>query len=102
MPSYLVIRLVPDSPVDGATFATYLEDLRLQVIDANTLLPRSGLAYSSPMIMVEDPVAGWIATVSAPTNSPTGYGGSANDYGSQLTFDSTDGISVGSYVFSAD
>jgi hypothetical protein len=102
MPSYLVIRLVPDSPVDGATFATYLEDLRLQVIDANTLLPWSGFAYSSPMIMVDDPIAGWIATVSAPTNSPTAYSGSSSNYGSQLTFDSTDGISVGSYVFSAD
>ena len=29
--SYLVIRLCPTSPVDGATFATYLEGLTINV-----------------------------------------------------------------------
>jgi hypothetical protein len=33
--AYLVIRLVPTSPVDGATFATYLEDLEIQIYQAN-------------------------------------------------------------------
>jgi hypothetical protein len=31
---YLVVRLVPDSPVSGATFTSYLDGLRLQAVDA--------------------------------------------------------------------
>jgi hypothetical protein len=48
MLSYIVIRLIPESPVDGATFATYLDGLRLQVFDAYTGDPLSDFAYSSP------------------------------------------------------
>ncbi|HEY6315084.1 MAG TPA: hypothetical protein VIY52_30365 [Streptosporangiaceae bacterium] len=100
-PPYVVIRLVPSSPVDGATFATYLDGLALQIVDANTGLPRSDLAYSSPLILFEWPGAsGWMSLVSAPTSQPTSYNGS--DYGSTLNFDSTDGIPVGSYVYSSD
>jgi hypothetical protein len=100
-PPYVIIRLVPSSPVDGATFATYLDGLALQVIDANTGQPRSDLAYSSPLILFEWPSAsGWMSLVSAPTSQPTSYNGS--DYGSTLNFDSTDGIPVGSYVYSSD
>jgi hypothetical protein len=100
-PPYVIIRLVPSSPVDGATFATYLDGLALQVIDANTGQPRSDLAYSSPLILFQWPSAsGWMSLVSAPTSQPTSYNGS--DYGSTLNFDSTDGIPVGSYVYSSD
>src|ERR1039458_8277637 len=52
MPSYLVIRLVPDSPVDAATFGTYLDGLELQVLDANTLQPRSDFVYYSPLALI--------------------------------------------------
>jgi hypothetical protein len=31
----IVIRPVPESPVDGAAFATYLDGLEIQVFDAN-------------------------------------------------------------------
>jgi Tc toxin complex TcA C-terminal TcB-binding domain len=100
-PPYVVIRLVPESPVDGATFATYLDGLALQLIDANTLQPRSDLAYSSPLILFEWPGAsGWMSLVSVPTSEPTSYNGS--DYGNTLKFDSTDGIPVGSVVYSTD
>jgi hypothetical protein len=100
-PPYVVIRLVPESPVDGATFATYLDGLAIQVMDANTGQPRSDLAYSSPLILFEWPGAtGWMSLVSVPTSEPTSYNGS--DYGSTLNFDSTDGIPVGSYVYSSD
>ena len=100
-PPYVVIRLVPESPVDGATFATYLDGLALQLIDANTLQPRSDLAYSSPLILFEWPGAsGWMSLVSVPTSDPTSYNGS--DYGKTLKFDSTGGIPVGSAVYSSD
>jgi len=46
---YLVVRLVPDAPIDGATFTTYLENLQLQVLDAYTKAPVSDLVYSSPL-----------------------------------------------------
>ena len=36
---YLVIRLVPKSPIDGTTFSTYLDNLALQVFEAKTDIP---------------------------------------------------------------
>ena len=102
-PPYIVIRLVPESPVDGAAFATYLDGLTLQVIDANTSLPRSDLAYFSPLILFQWPGAsGWISLASAPTSVPTSYDRSAGNYGNTLNFNSTAGIPVGSYVYSSD
>ena len=66
-PPYIVIRLVPQSPVDGATFGTYLDGLALQVFDANTLAPRSNIAYASPMILFQSPGAsGNFSTISVP------------------------------------
>ena len=101
-PPYIVIRLVPQSPVDGATFGTYLDGLALQVFDAYTQAPRSDIAYASPLILSEPPGAtGNLAAVSVPTVEPTSYI-SNNDYGTTLKFNSTDGIAVGMFVFSAD
>lgn len=101
MSSYIVIRLIPDSPVDGATFATYLDGLRLQVFDAYTGDPLSDFVYSSPLVLTQWPgVSGWLSLVSITTSASTPYNGS--NYGTTLAFDSTDGIPEGSYVFSAD
>jgi len=46
---YLVVRLVPEAPIDGATFTTYLDGLQLQVFDAYLGTPLSDLVYSSPL-----------------------------------------------------
>lgn len=101
MSSYIVIRLVPESPVDGATFATYLDGLRLQVFDAYTGQPLSDFVYSSPLVLTEWPgVNGWISLVSVTTSASTPFSG--GNYGNLLTFDSTDGIPEGSFVFSSD
>ena len=101
-PPYIVIRLVPQSPVDGATFGTYLDGLALQVFDAYTQAPRSDIAYASPLILSRPPGApGNLAAVSVPTVGPTSYI-SDNNYGTTLKFNSTDGIAVGMFVFSAD
>ena len=107
---YLVVRLVPDAPIDGATFTTYLENLQLQVLDAYTKAPVSDLVYSSPLSLFSpltyslSPLgtANFYQTaVSSPVTSPANYQ-SSNDYGNQLTFNSTDGISAGAFVFSTD
>ena len=109
-PGYVVIRLVPTAAVDGPTFATYLNGLELQLSAANTpagqpLEPLSDVLYFSPLVVYQFPEFGTgvnpFATVSVPTTSPTEFVSSGN-YGTSLTFDSTAGISAGSYLFSAD
>jgi hypothetical protein len=91
MLSYIVIRLIPESPVDGATFATYLDGLRLQVFDAYTGDPLSDFAYSSPLVLTQWPgVNGWLSLVSISTSLSTQYNGI--DCGKTLTLTSTDGI----------
>lgn len=103
---YIVIRLVPDAPIDGATFATYLNGLQLQLIDAYTGAPLSDYVYASPLLTAEQPAGygpenGAVVSVSTATGTPYV---SSGDYGSTLTFDSgsTAAISVGSFVFTTD
>lgn len=104
-PPFVVIRLVPQAPVDGAAFAAYLDNLALRLFDANSSppVPLSDHAYSSPLIFTQWPGApGYYATVSVVTTKSTAYDGAHSNYGSTLTFLSTTGISVGSFVFSSD
>jgi hypothetical protein len=98
-----VIRLVPDSPIDGTTFATYLDNLALQVQDANTGTNISDLAYASPLAVFGWPPGStnYLSVASAEVAESTTYQGPGN-YGKTLGFESTDGISVGSYIYSAD
>ena len=102
--AYLVIRLVPDSPVDGATFATYLDGLQLQVIDAYTGAPLSDFVYYSPLTVFDNPPGSgaYGAGVTASTSTSTAYDSTNKNYGNTLSFDSTLGISVGSWVFTND
>jgi hypothetical protein len=102
MSSYLVVRLVPESSVDGGTFSTYLDDLRLQVFDAYTGVPLSDIVYSSPYVLTQwgGALGQWISVVSVATSEPTKF--SSGNYGSTLTFESTDGIPEGSFVFTND
>ncbi|MFZ1010707.1 MAG: hypothetical protein WAN65_27960, partial [Candidatus Sulfotelmatobacter sp.] len=103
MSSYLVVRLVPESPVDGGTFSTYLDDLRLQVFDAYTSAPLSDIVYSSPYVLTQwgGALGQWISVVSVATSEPTKFVSPGN-YGNTLTFESTDGIPERSFVFTND
>ena len=113
-PGYVVVRIVPTAAVDGPTFATYLDGLQIQLFSADTpagaaLQPLSDVVYYSPLVAYQfgelDPSQAVFTTVSELTTSATAYGsgsGSSTTYGSTLTFGSTDGISIGSYLFSAD
>src|ERR1700722_15207649 len=97
---YLVIRLVPDAPVDGPTFATYLDGLQIQAFDAYTGAPLSDYAYASPLVISQNSLGQYGAVVSAMTSTSTPF--SAGSYGATLTFDSADAISIGSYAFTND
>ena len=103
---YLVVRLIPKDPIDGATFTTYLDGLQLQVFDAYSGLPLSDIAYSSPLSFFQWPLGysgssePFFASGSAVTTQGTPYNGS--DYGTVLNFSSNAGMSVGSYVFTTD
>jgi hypothetical protein len=98
---YIVIRLVPESPVDGATFAGYLDGLALQVFDAHTLEPRSDFASFSPLTLGPGP-SPYISLASVPTSGSTAYDSLNQNYGTVLTFNTTAGIPVGSYVYTLD
>ena len=104
---FVVIRLVPESPVDGTTFGTYLNDLSLQLVDANN--PGnfvSNQAFSSPLSVFAWPPGSdtYVTVASALTSGFPSYDPNASppDYGKDLTFTLTDGISVGSFAVSAD
>jgi len=99
--NYLVIRLVPTSPVDGPTFATYLEDLTITVYQANTN-PANKLGgtepHAAPVSLVPAPwfSNGYFASLSRATSSDTPYDKTSKKYGNTLDFDNTAGIAVGS------
>ena len=102
---YLIIRLVPDAPVDGATFSTYLDDLHIDVYQANTTPPLTKLLgqtpwNAAPVILAPNPGTNqYVGTSSRPTTENTPYIGDQN-YGNTLTFKNTDGIAVNSSLFS--
>ncbi len=50
---HVVIRLVPESPVDGFTFSTYPDGLALQIIDPITSDPLSDVVYALPLTLVQ-------------------------------------------------
>ncbi len=108
--AYIVIRLVPAQPVDGLTFTTYLDGLQLQVYAADTaagvLKPLSQYpVYYSPMVAYLSPSLNqsgpYNTFVTVATAGPTKFIATGN-YGTKLTFDSTDGITIGSQLYSTD
>jgi uncharacterized membrane protein YgcG len=104
---FIVIRLVPESPVDGNTFNGYLLDLSLYAVDAysgSTVTQEA--VFSSLSVFQWPPGSGnYVTIASAVTSADTAYkegSGSNYDYGNVLMIDSVDGISIGSFVVSAD
>lgn len=97
MPSYVVIRLIPDAPVDGGTFSTYLQNLTIQVYPANDLgstplgkitTVGSGLLLSA----VPWSPGSYSASISVKLTQATAQGSGA------LVFGSAAGIPFGSVV----
>ena len=104
---FIVIRLVPESPVDGTTFYnTYLHDLSLEIVDANTGNTISKPAVVSPLTVLQwPPGSGACVTIaSEETSGDTSYNKSSStyDYGDVLPIGDLSGISIDSFVLSAD
>ncbi len=101
--NYLVIRIHPDSPVDGGTFSTYLEGLQIQVFLAGphpqTLLGQTGVNDAN-LTLVPLPwlTNTYIATVSKLVEAPTNPSGS--NFGTSLAVEDGNGIAFGSVVTS--
>jgi hypothetical protein len=103
MPSYIVIRLVPDSPVDGGTFSTYLDGLQIQVYPADgpqtpaTLLGETQIVGSDVTLAEVPWLPGtYVASVSKIVESPTPL--ASGNYGASLALNDGDGIAFGSVV----
>jgi Tc toxin complex TcA C-terminal TcB-binding domain len=100
MPSYVVIRLIPDSPVDGGTFGTYLDGLQIKVFPADD--PAAAAlgetqTVTSDLTFSEIPWSSgtYVASVSANLVQATQQAGSSN-FGTQLILDNAAGIAYGS------
>jgi Tc toxin complex TcA C-terminal TcB-binding domain len=97
--NYLVIRLTPTSPVDGAIFAQYLANLTIDVYQANSQATLLGSAsYSSSLFLTQVPDGSYISSLSLPTSQAT----TQANIGPTLSFDSTEGIPIGAYAFIFD
>lgn len=100
--NYLVVRLTPSSPVDGATFTSYLKDVTIDVYPANapqsstTLL--GSVKSSGSLSLTQIPDGSYIASLSLPTSQATAQA----NIGPTLKFDSTEGIPIGAYAFIFD
>ena len=103
--NFLVIRIHPDSPVDGATFSTYLEDLQIKVYLAGTypgtaahpavLLGQTQVnAYTLNLVAVPWLSNTYVASVSKKVAAPTT--GSGTNYGTTLQVTDGAGIAFGS------
>jgi hypothetical protein len=107
MASYLVIRLVPDSPVDAGTFGTYLDNLQIKVYQADepqsaaTLLGETQIVSSNlSLAQVPWQFGIWVASVSKAVEKSTAQVGSGN-YGTSLVVQDGNGIAFGSEVVCA-
>jgi hypothetical protein len=99
--NFLVIRIHPDSPVDGATFSTYLDDLQIKVYLAGTTPPLSTLlgetkVNAATLNLVEVPwIPGtYVASVSKKVVAATA--GSGTNFGTALEVADAAGIAFGS------
>ena len=97
--NFLVIRIHPDSPVDGATFGTYLDGLQIQAYLAGTqtLLGQTQVNSSSlNVVKVPWTADTYVASVSKQVQAPTQ--GSGTNYGTTLSVSQPNGIAFSSAV----
>lgn len=103
--SYIVIRLVPDSPVDGATFSSYLDGLQIQVFPANApsgtaALGETQLAAGSypGLALIQVPWLSntYVASVSKVVETPTQL--SSGKYGTNLVLADGNGVAFAATV----
>src|ERR1700726_1080202 len=102
MASYIVIRLVPESPVDGATFGGYLDGLEIKIYPAKapqtaaTLLGSTQIDLSSLSLSPLPWAPGtYVASVSKGLRTGTVQAGASN-YGTTLPLADANGVMFGS------
>ena len=103
--NFLVIRIHPNSPVDGATFSTYLEDLQIKVYAAGTY-PGTAAQPAVPLgqtqvnaatlnlVAVPWMTGTYVASVSK--RVATNTAGSSGNFGATLDVPDAAGIAFGS------
>ncbi|MGA2167154.1 MAG: neuraminidase-like domain-containing protein [Terracidiphilus sp.] len=108
MSSYIVIRLVPDSPVDGGTFSTYLDGLQIQVYPAGALQVPANLLGETQIVTSNITLAQvpwlpttYVASVSKLVETGTALVSSGN-YGTTLTLEDANGVAYASVVTCAE
>ena len=98
--NFLVIRIHPDSPVDGGTFSTYLDGLQIEVFLAGTTtLLGENQINSTSLNLVQVPWAtgAYVASVSKRVVQAVTTG-SGSDFGTSLIVTDGGGIAFGSSV----
>jgi hypothetical protein len=105
--NFLVIRIHPDSPVDGGTFGTYLDGLQIQVYPANaaqnpgTLLGETQVNVSDLTLSEVPWIPGtYVASVSKEVTQGTTQSG--GNYGKTLGLEDGGGIAFGSIPVALD
>jgi hypothetical protein len=101
MSSYVVIRLIPDTPVDAGTFSTYLESLTITVYPADktggTALG-SITTVGSGLMLTEIPWSPGSYAASTAVNLASATVQAGGNFGSTLVLTSAAGIPFGSTV----
>ena len=102
MPSYVVIRLIPDAPVDAGTFSTYLQNLTIKVYPANdtsgaVLGTITTVGTGLMLAQVPWSPGSYSALISANLADATVQAGSSN-FGNTFVLRSADSIPFGSTV----
>jgi Tc toxin complex TcA C-terminal TcB-binding domain len=102
MSSYIVVRLIPDAPVDGGTFGTYLRDLTITVYRANdpggTPLGQITTVGSGLMLNEVPWSPGTYAALISGNLAKATVQAGTNDFGKTLVLDDAAGIPFGSSV----
>ena len=100
--SYLVVRLVPDSPVDGGTFGTYLDGLQIEVYPANASSSTPALGSTSidqsNLMLVEVPWLSGVYVASVSKVVEQGTPENSGNYGSSLEIEDANGVAFNAVV----
>jgi hypothetical protein len=103
--SYLVVRLVPESPVDGATFSSYLDGLQITIYPANPSSSTPALGSTSvdqQNLLVEVPWLPGVYVASVSKAVAQGTALSGGNYGKSLSLGDGNGIAFGAVVVCPD